>query len=457
MDDTIAAISTPLGVAGISVIRVSGPRAIELVDKVFQGKRRLTDCVSHTMHVGKLVNGPQGEMIDLVVAAIMRGPDSYTGLDTVEISCHGGLINTKKVLDVILATGARLAEPGEFTKIAFLNGKMDLAQIESVASLIHAKTEGARRATIAQFNGGLSAAIKDLRSSLLQVCSVMELDVDFSEEQLLNVDPARVLELIDGIGIRVRQLLGTFDTGRVIREGARVSIVGKPNVGKSSLLNALLQTDRAIVSDEPGTTRDYLEEVIDIGGIPFVLVDTAGMRSTTNKVELAGIKQAFRLVQKSDVIVCVFDISRTCEDDDVQVIRRLNEEQEQNPSCHVVYVGNKSDIGVSETWRPMGLDITPISAVTGHGIDDLKNRLTEIYMKNTAFESPMISTIRHRDALQKCVTHLDHAKEALTAGQSFEFVAVDFRAAINSLGEIIGEITNQDILDNIFSHFCIGK
>lgn len=456
-DDTIAAISTPIGVGGISVIRISGTRALDCANQLLGQQPSLSQVPSHTVHFRDLYDPDSATYVDSVLISVLRAPNTFTGDDTVEISCHGGVLNTYRVLSIVLKTGARQAKPGEFTQTAFLNGKMDLAQIESIADLIHAKTEGARRATAAQLHGNLSAVINSLREDLLNLCALIELDLDFSEEQLIDVERNSVLDAIGNAILRIDELLKTFDAGRVLREGARISIVGKPNVGKSSLLNCFLNTDRAIVSTVPGTTRDYLEEVIDIQGIPFIIVDTAGLRQTDDTVELAGIARTGEHIERSDIVLAVFDTASPPEDNDMQVLDRLSKVSEENPHMHVVHVCNKSDIGYHENWTEILSNRVYISARTGEGVDRLRSEIAKRFSSNLSFESAMIFRIRHKQSLEKSRASLSQATDTIRLGKSFEFAAIDIRDAVFALGEIIGLVTTQEVLDNIFSRFCIGK
>lgn len=456
-DDTIAAISTPIGVGGISVIRISGTRAFECANQLLGGQPSLSQVPSHTVHFRDLYDPDSAIYVDSALISVLRAPNTFTGEDTVEISCHGGILNTSRVLSIVLRTGARHAKPGEFTQTAFLNGKMDLAQIESVADLIHAKTEGARRATAAQLHGNLSTVINSLREDLVNLCALIELDLDFSEEHLIDIERNRILDAIGNAILRIDGLLKTYDTGRVLRDGARVSIVGKPNVGKSSLLNRLLNTDRAIVSTTPGTTRDYLEEVIDIHGIPFTVVDTAGLRQTEDTVEMAGIARTGEHMERSDIVLAVFDTSFPPDESDSQVLVRLSRISEENPCMHVVHVCNKSDIGYDEKWAKRLTNPVYVSAKTGDGVDRLRNEIAKSFSSDLSFESAMISRIRHKQALETSRQSLFLATDTIRNGRSFEFATVDIRDAIFALGEIIGVVTSQDVLDNIFSHFCIGK
>lgn len=458
-EDTITAISTPIGLGAISIVRITGKASFEIADSIFVGSAIPSKSDPNSIHFGYLIDPESKETIDSVLISIMRAPRTYTGFDSVEINCHGGIINTRKVLDLVLSQGARLAEPGEFTKLAYLNGKMDLSQVESVADIIHAKTDGARRASMSQFMGNLRDEISVLRTQLIQLCSLLEIDLDFAEENLLTIDRDNVIRIIADVEDRTAKLLLTYQTGHVIREGVKVSILGKPNVGKSSLLNALLKKNRAIVSHVPGTTRDYIEETLDINGIPFTFVDTAGIRDTADDLEIHGIHFSKENIMSSDLIVALFDISNDLNDDDKKVMDIIRGAMDNSKTIKVVFVGNKKDLGEKNFFYDLvnTENVVKISAKSYDGIGELKEVISSLYLNNMSLNSPMISRTRHKIALEKSIDNLASAKHSLINRMSFEFVAFDLRNAIASLSEIIGEISSNDILDNIFSNFCIGK
>ena len=459
-DDTIAAISTPLGLGAISIIRITGKNSINLADKVFEGKARPSMASSHSVLFGYLIDPQNGEKIDTVLLSVMRSPKTYTGLDSIEIDCHGGIVNTKRVLELVLSQGARLAEPGEFTKLAFLNGKIDLSQVESIADLIHAKTEGARKASISQFMGNLKNEVHALRKQLINLCSLLEIDLDFAEENLLVIEREKIGKQLSLSENQIGKLLSTYNTGHIIREGAKVSIIGKPNVGKSSLLNVMIQKDRSIVSHIPGTTRDYIEESMDIEGIPFTFIDTAGIRDTTDDIEVHGIHFSKEIILSSDLIIGLFDASACYDDDDEEVLNIIKNAELHNKTIKVIYVGNKIDLGEYDEnglMTKIGHEFIPVSAKTNDGIDDLKRNISEMFLSNLAFDSPMISRLRHKIALENSLKSLAIAKETLENNISFEYVVLDIKNAVHSLSEIVGEISSDEILSNIFSKFCIGK
>ncbi|MDW8108597.1 MAG: tRNA uridine-5-carboxymethylaminomethyl(34) synthesis GTPase MnmE [Candidatus Kryptonium sp.] len=461
LEDTIAAISTAIGEAGISVIRISGKDAIKIADKVFRGKRKLEEVKSHTAHYGSLVD-LSGKVVDYVVATVFRAPHSYTGEDVVEISCHGGIFVTRKVLEAILEAGARLAQPGEFTKRAFLNGKIDLSQAEAIADLIRSATDLAYQSSLSQLEGSLSRKIKKMREELINLCSLVELELDFADEDLEFVDKPELASKIRSAISEIEELIETFKYGKIYREGIKVVIAGKPNAGKSSLLNALLNENRAIVSDIPGTTRDIIEESLNIDGVLFRVVDTAGLRETYDVIEQEGVRRAEEQLKKSDMILLVIDSTDEINESDMRLYHRvLNLAANEARKCIVVF--NKVDLlngkGLQTEKMFEDFPVVHISALTGHGLDKLKKIMVEqsFLGTNRTDASVVVTNVRHRDALVKAKQSLLYALKSLEEGMSGDLVAVDLRSALNHLGEIIGEVTTDDILNNIFSKFCIGK
>ena len=460
LEDTIVAISTAIGEAAISVIRISGKDAIKVADRVFVGKRKLADVKTHTAHYGKIVD-KNGDVVDYVVATVFKAPNSYTGEDTVEISCHGGILVTRKVLETVLEAGARLAQPGEFTKRAFLNGKIDLSQAEAVADLIRSATELAYQSSLSQLEGALSRKIRKMREDLINLCSLVELELDFADEDLEFVDKAQLAEKIKDVIGEVDELIETFRFGKIYREGIKVVIAGKPNAGKSSLLNALLNENRAIVSEIPGTTRDVIEESLNIEGVLFRIVDTAGLRETFDIVEREGVRRTEEQLKKADMILLVIDSTDEINEEDVRIYHRvLNFAVDESKRCIIVF--NKVDLldGKRPNMKIMvDFPVVYISALTGFGLEKLKKLMVEqSFLGMTRTESSVVVTnVRHRDALLRAKQSLIYALRSLEQGMSGDLVAVDLRAGLNHLGEIIGEVTTDDILNNIFSKFCIGK
>ncbi len=461
-NDTIAAISTPIGEGGLSVIRVSGGASIRIADQLFHGKKKISECASHTVHFGKL-QSRDGKTLDEVVTTLFKSPNTYTGEDVIEFSCHGGVFVAKQVLEEIIASGARLAEPGEFTKRAFLNGKMDLSQAEAVADLIHSRSGSAHKASLAQLEGWLSREIGIVRDQLINALGLLELELDFVEEGLEFVDKSKVAGLLKTALEKTNALIESFNTGKVYREGVSVVLAGASNVGKSSLLNVLLNENRAIVTSVPGTTRDVIEESITLEGILFRITDTAGLRETEDIVEKEGVRRTEKKIQESDVVVAMFDASRPIQEEERGFIRQLQDQKRV-----IIPVVNKIDLeikknGSSDLYSSDLLAMQPlrVSALTREGVDKLKEELVRRAFgkgENTIPDSSFVVTnTRHVKALERAKQGLRSALEALLAGTSSEFVAIDLRSGLDSLGEITGAVTNDEILNNIFSKFCIGK
>jgi tRNA modification GTPase len=440
-EDTIAAIATPLGEGGLAVIRVSGPKAFEIADRSFAGKTKPSEAPSHTVHYGHITRRNQN--IDEVMLTVLRAPRTFTGEDTVEISCHGGVLPAKLVLDALLATGARIAQPGEFTKRAFLNGRIDLTQAEAVIDLIHSRTELALRAANQQLAGHLGARINALRDSLMLVLAHVEAHIDFPDEDIAPDTREKLLDRLR-LGLEtIDDLLKTAPEGQILRRGIRAAIIGKPNVGKSSLLNRLLGHDRAIVSSTPGTTRDTIEETANIRGIPILFVDTAGLRDSTDAIEQEGMRRSRETIEKAELIVHVIDQS---------------ERQDFSPletAKPVVIILNKTDL-------PHAIEIgeaVEISCTTGFGLEQLKDRIKELVWSGAAGAdmSDVMINSRHEEALQRARHAVSNTIETLVNGLSIELAAMDLRLAVNAIGEIVGKTTTEDLLDAIFSQFCIGK
>lgn len=463
--DTIAAIATPEGEGGISVIRISGERATSIAGRGFRGTVTVDKMSSHTAHYGRFVD-EQGEVIDNVIALVFRSPNSYTGEDTVELSCHGGRYLTKRILEASIRFGARAAQAGEFTKRAFLNGKIDLAQAEAVADLIHARSERAHLSSMMQLNGALSEKIKGVRDQLIESIGLLELELDFAEDGYEFTEKSKVARQLKSAIAQVNHLMSTYAVGRIYRDGVKVALAGAPNVGKSSLLNALLQDDRAIVTDVPGTTRDIIEESIRLGGLLFDLSDTAGIRETTDPVEQEGVRRAEERLSNCDILVLMLDGTRPVRGEEMTAISRLTKAVEtRGASC--VFAINKTDIATSERNTTLELSrvvedhgIVKISAKTHHGIEALKEALIRKALRGMSQRAEggiTITSSRHYSALERAAKSLTLALETAESGRSGEFVAVDIRAGLDALGEIIGVTSTDDILESIFSKFCIGK
>ena len=452
-DDTIVALATPPGIGAIGVIRLTGSHAIDIVNKLFPSKD-LALQPSHTLHVGYLKD--ENETLDEVVISLYKNPTSYTGEDVVEISCHGSAFVQQQVIRAIINKGARIAKPGEFTQRAFLNGKLDLAQAEAVADLIASNTDASKNAALNNIRGGFSGLLRDLREQLIKFSSLIELELDFSEEDVEFADREKFIELIDAIAQSTKKLLDSFKLGNVVKNGVSVAIVGKPNAGKSTLLNTLLNDSRAIVSEIAGTTRDTIEEIININGILFRLIDTAGIREhSTDIIENMGVVKSLEKIKEADIVLYLFDVNTTSLYD-LKVIEADISQQNKK----MILAGNKLDIANKERDKNDydALDIIFISAKENMGIDELKNKLfVAVTENNSLTENIILTNSRHFEALQHVDQSLDDIKEGLQNNIPGDLLALDIRRCLYYLGEITGEITNEDRLDYIFSKFCIGK
>lgn len=454
LDDTIVALSTPPGIGAIGIIRLSGSKAIELCNQVFQGKN-LENQASHTLHFGKIVDDHKN-IIDEVLVSLFKAPNSYTGENVVEISCHGSPFILQRVIELLLQKGARNAEPGEFTLRAFLNKKLDLSQAEAVADLIASDSSASHNLAMQQMRGGFAKIIGELRTELINFAALIELELDFGEEDVEFANREHLILLINKLQNIITPLIESFQLGNVIKNGVSTVIAGRPNAGKSTLLNALLQEERAIVSEIAGTTRDTIEESLVIDGIVFRLIDTAGIREATNTIEHLGIEKTFQKIKQSSIIVYVFDCTE------------LNEEEVQNDLAQlhageipIVIIGNKMDLLNNDLKSKFpNLDIHFIAAKESKNIQGLKTILHDIVLNNKSAgaNSTIISNLRHYDALTKAHQSLDTVKSGINNRLSGELISMDLKEALNALGTITGEIdVDQDILGAIFGKFCIGK
>lgn len=456
--DTITAIATARGRAALAIIRTSGPQAIDVVDRRFRGTK-LAEQDSHTAHVGYLLD-EDGEEIDQVVVTLFRAPHSATGEDVVEVSCHGGDFAPQMVLESLIAHGARMAEPGEFTQRAFLNGKMDLAQAEAVADLIHASSSMAHRVSLQHLRGRYSDRLDALREELLELCAFVELELDFAEEDVDFADMDRLRTLLDRAESLLDELLSTTQTGEKLRDGVRVVIGGRPNAGKSTLLNALVGRDRAIVSPTPGTTRDEIEAEAEINGLRYRFVDTAGLRDTSDQIEAEGVRRAEQSIQEADVLLYVYDLAVGLDSEEIAFLRDVT----ASAQLAALLVGNKADL--VDDVPAAEIDAIPAMKLSAErGVDDagevepltewLIETVTDRLSRSDA--SAVVMNRRHRQHLQNARDAVRSAQQALDAGVSGDMLTLDLRAALHELGAITGEITNEDVLDQIFSRFCIGK
>lgn len=448
----IAAIATPIGEGGIAVIRVSGKDAITKVNSIFKGKD-IEAQKSHTVHFGKIID-KQSHPVDEVLATIFRSPKSYTGEDTIEISCHGGVLVTQKVLETILDAGVQAAEAGEFTQRAFLNGKMDLDQAEAVADIIHAKSVKAVDAAHQQLEGRLGEHIKKFRQQIIDATAMVELELDFIEEDVEFANKEQLMKLLVDVSAEINSLLETYETGRLVKDGVKTVLIGRPNAGKSTLLNTLVGSDRAIVTDIAGTTRDTIDVDWNYEGLLFKLIDTAGLRETDDVVEAEGVKRSQKAFEQADLVVYLKDLSHPFT---VEERTEINEFQQRAGETPFILIGTKADIEQVNDWRTE-FDLK-ISALSGDAINNLKATLKVRALENKHYDasSLLVTSSRHRDALKKANEQVQAAINGLNMGMTGDFLSIDLRAALNALGTITGEITNEHILDSIFSRFCIGK
>ncbi|MDX1591428.1 MAG: tRNA uridine-5-carboxymethylaminomethyl(34) synthesis GTPase MnmE [Balneolaceae bacterium] len=452
----IAAIATPIGEGGIAVIRASGMGVIEKVGSCFRGIE-LTDVKSHTVHFGKIVQ-KDGRVVDEVLVTVLRSPRSYTGEDTVEVSCHGGVLVTQAVLETILATGIRAARPGEFTQRAFLNGKLDLEQAEAVADLIHAKSIKAVDAAHQQLEGKLGEHIKNFRQQIIDATAMVELELDFIEEDVEFANKDQLRKLLTDLDDEIGKLLDTYETGRLVRDGVKTVFIGRPNAGKSTLLNTLIGTERAIVTDIAGTTRDTIDADWSYDGLLFKLIDTAGLRETKDAIEAEGVKRSQKAFEQADLIVYLKDLTKPMEPEEREGIAGFQKRAGTTP---FLLIGTKMDLNPDqqeEKDERLNFDLK-ISALKEENIDTLKKLMKQRALENKDYDtsSLLVTSSRHRDALQKARKNIRRAVTALDQGMTGDFLSIDLRSALKELGEITGDITNEDVLDSIFSRFCIGK
>jgi len=460
-DDTIAAISTPLGEGGIGIVRLSGKNSIQIAEKIFSSPKNksIKDLKTNRVIYGYVNDPLTGKKIDEVLVTVMRSPYSYTKEDVVEINCHGGMITLRRTLELVLKQGARLAEPGEFTKRAYINGRIDLSQAEAVLDLIRSKTDESRRIAIEQLQGGLSKTMTELRDRLTEICVNIEAYMDFPDDEIETASKQDLLDEMKDVGRELQVLLKTYDEARFFREGLLTAIVGRPNVGKSSLLNALLKRDRAIVTEVPGTTRDVIEEYLNINGLPLRIMDTAGIRDVVDIAEREGVKRSLRSIENADIVIAIFDRSEPFKHEDFEVLEKVKNK-------NTIFVLNKCDLpsaidqdSISSFILHPSPFVLDISATRGDGLAELKDGILNSCLKNwkEEREGVVITNLRHKTAIENAQAALNRAIFALTENQPLEILALELRDSLDRLGEIVGVITTEDILNKIFNDFCIGK
>ncbi|PTX62411.1 tRNA modification GTPase trmE [Melghirimyces profundicolus] len=455
--DTIAAISTPMGEAGIAVIRVSGPEAIQTADRIFKGKNRLENAESHTVHYGYIIDPETGDRIDEVLVTVMRAPRTFTREDVVEISCHGGMVPVQNVLEALLTSGARLAEPGEFTKRAFLNGRIDLSQAEAVIDLIRSKTDRAARVAMHQADGRLSRLVRRLRDEILETLAHLAVNVDYPEYDAEQLTAQKILDRCRSIETELDQLLKTARQGKIYREGIATVIIGRPNVGKSSLMNALAHENKAIVTEIPGTTRDVIEEYVNVRGIPLRLVDTAGIRETEDVVEKIGVERSHRALEEADLVLLLLNYAEPLSEDDRKLLSIARE-------YTTIVVVNKTDLepklDLGEVEKLIGdCPLITTSIVKEEGLDRLEEAVANLFMEGKAqsADATYVSNTRHITLLKQAKQQVRDAIGGVESGVPLDMVEIDLKNAWQSLGEIIGEAVAEDLIDQIFSQFCLGK
>ncbi len=455
-EDTIAAVATPVGEGGVAIVRVSGPDAERIAQEIFsRSGGRNGGLRSHTLHYGIIREPKTEEILDEVLLALMRKPRSYTGEDVLEVHCHGGPLLVRRVLELILSRGARHAEPGEFTKRAFLNGRLDLAQAEAVLDLIRARTDKGMRLALGQVQGGLSKWVGELREEILDILVQVEAAIDFPEEEIELLEREHLANKVEALREKIAGLIASYEWGRLIREGARVCIAGRTNVGKSSLLNALLGEERVIVTPVPGTTRDVIEESINLGGLPVVLWDTAGIRETHDQVERMGVDLSLKRLQEAEAVLVVLDGSASLTPEDNFVLEAVREKKG-------LIVINKNDLpqkldDQQARMLASGKKFVSVSAKRGKGLDNLKHTLRDILLVVQSEPALVVTNLRHKAALERAEESLEKGSKVLRSGLPPEVIALYLQEAKEGLGEVIGVITNDDILERIFSEFCIGK
>ncbi|WP_066249135.1 tRNA uridine-5-carboxymethylaminomethyl(34) synthesis GTPase MnmE [Neobacillus drentensis] len=458
--DTIAAISTPMGEGAIAIVRLSGDEAILIADKLFRsiGGKKLSEAATHTIHYGHLLDPKSGQVVEEVMVSVMRGPKTFTKEDVVEINCHGGIVSVNRVLKQVLTNGARLAEPGEFTKRAFLNGRIDLSQAEAVMDLIRAKTDRAMNVALGQMEGRLSKLIRRLRQEILEVLAHVEVNIDYPEyDDVEEMTHKMLAEKAHIVREEIKKLLQTSEQGKILREGLSTAIVGRPNVGKSSLLNSLVHENKAIVTDIPGTTRDVIEEYVNVRGVPLRLLDTAGIRETEDIVERIGVERSRQVLQDADLILLVLNYAEKLSLEDEQLFEVVK-------GMDVIVIINKTDLEqqidldqVSELAKEHKIVTT--SLLEDRGVDELEEAIASLFFAGTidAGDMTYVSNSRHIALLHQSLTTIEEAIDGVEMGTPIDIVQIDLTRTWELLGEIIGESVHESLIDQLFSQFCLGK